>query len=554
LLAFKLQYCLGFLDILVGKLMSFRKMRLLTLSLIASASVGMAMDAAYAAPVADVDGALYLQNELQKIMEMPNFGINPEGEVEVEAAGTYYAVTLPHLKLTMPTPPTQHAPQGGKFAFDFGISALNMVPTDVKGRYVFAQSIPTPWRFYTNDKETHQLQIGTQKTNGILDLPMQLATRMDAKYDDVKLVDVATGRAVLHADSVVAKGGYDENKPNFFTGRIPFEVNGLKIYGDTAEPLVTIGKIKAYSGYTDLSRENSMKCVTQMQRVNKQITSYIKTQQIVDPPVIAGFLDNALACLGIVADGIEGGLVIENVQVSPAIAAAAGMGNVKLESLYSQTFLTDISKDKMGLAIKLGMQNVELDPWPAHISKFAPRSFHVDIGVDNIPHSKLYEILRGVLGMYSKDAQSVVSNPAMVMMPVLARLPQILNEAQSGIVANDVRIVGDGYQVIMSGRVQSDLNAIYGASGKATITFYNMDTFIAGLTAEAQDPNNDNAMGAQGALKPLNDFKKYGKDDGKGNRVYDFELTQQGKVTLNGQDFREVFKAARQGGAAPAPQ
>ncbi len=538
--------------------MSFRKMRLLTLSLMASAGLGFAVNTAAAAPAVDVDGALYLQNELQRIVEMPNFGINPEGDVSVEAAGTYYAVTLPHLKLTMPTPPSEHAPKGGQFAFDFGISALNMVPTDVKGRYVFAQSIPTPWRFYTNEKETHQLQIGKQKTNGILDLSMQLATRLDAQYDDVKLVDVATGRPVLHADSVVAKGGYDENKPNFFTGRIPFEVNGLKIYGDTDQPLITIGKVKAYSGYTDLSRENSMKCVEQMQRVNKQITSYVKTEQVVDPPVIAGYLDNALACLGIIADGIEGGLVIENLQISPAIAGAAGMGSVTLESLYSQSFLTDISKDKMGATIKFGMKNIDAKPWPAHISKFAPRSFHVDIGLDNIPHSKLHEIVRGVLGMYSKDAQNVVANPAMVLLPVIARLPMILNEAQSGVVANDVRLSGEGYQVVMKGRIQSDMNAIYGASGKANITFYNMDSFIAGITAEAQDPNNDNAMGAMAALKPLADFKKHGADDGNGNRVYEFELTQQGQVTLNGKDFREIFKAARQSaasqGATPTAQ
>ena len=523
--------------------MTFKKIRLFALGVSAFAIAGLAgYSAANAAKPVDVDGAIYLQNKIQEMLARPNMGITAAGEVDVEAAGTYYAVTLPHLRLDMPTPPSQTQPQGGKVAFDFGISALNMVPTDVEGRYVFAQSLPTPWRYYVNDQEVFRLAIGKQKTNGIVDLPMNLAMRLDAQYDNIVMTDVRTEKPILVIDSVTGKGGYDEKTAGMFTGRIPVEINGLKLYGGGLEPFLTVNKIKFYGGYTDLSRENSIKCVQQMQVVDKQVQSYIKQAQVIDPPVIAGYLDSVLACMGIMADGMEGGLVIEGVQVGPALAAAAGMQNVSLNSLYIQSFFKDIFKEKMGVSMNFGAQKVNMQPRPPGYSAYAPDSFHVDIGLDNIPHGKLHEIIRGILGMYSKDAQSVVGNPAMLMMQVMTRLPQILNEAQSGIVANDVRISGKDWQAVLKGRVQSDINAIYGASGKGTLTFQNMDGFLNQVKAEAQDPNNPNATAMRNIITPLQMFHGLGKSDDKGGRIFEFELTQQGNLMLNGQNVQQLLK------------
>jgi hypothetical protein len=248
-----------------------------------------------------------------------------------------------------------------------------------------------------------------------------------------------------------------------------------------------------------------------------------------------------LACAGIIADGMEGGLVIEGVNVGPELSAILGVQNMLLGSLYAQTQFTDIAKEKMGVSFKFGMQNMDMQPWPESFSKYSPRSIHADIGLDNIPHSKLHEILRGVLSMYSQDPTQVTSNPAMVLMPILARLPQLLNEAESGVVANDIRIAGEGYQALLKGRLQSDINAIYGFSGKANLTFYNMDDFMAGISAEAQDPNNPNAMGMMPMLAPVMKLHKLGKDDGQGNRAFEFELTPQGQTTLNGESLMKLL-------------
>jgi hypothetical protein len=515
-------------------------LRPFTLSVLAFASLSLFSQPALSAEPVDIDGALYLQNKIQEQIGTAGFGLSAEGEVGVEPAGSYYAVTLPHIKFDIAMPPSQSLPNGEKLMLDFGMSALNMVPTDVKGQYIFAQSLPTPWRLYNGDKEIYRIEIGEQKTNGIQDIEMSLTTRLDAEYKNISIISSASNTTIAHIDSITAKGGYDEKTPGFYSGRLPIEINGLKLMMND-KPLVTIKKIKAYSGYTDLSRENATKCMGQMQRVNKQITSYLQTEQIVTPKVIAGYLDNVLACAGIIADGMEGGLVIEGVNVGPELAGIIGVQNILLGSLYTQSQFTGITQDKMGLSLKFGMQNMDMQPWPESFSKYSPRTIHADIGLDNIPHSKLHEILRGVLAMYSEDAAQVTSNPAMVLMPILARLPQLLNEAQSGIVANDIRIAGNGYQALLKGRLQSDISAIYGFSGKANLTFYNMDKFMAGITAEAQDPNNPNAMGMMPMVAPVTMLHKLGKDDGQGNRVFELELTPEGQTTLNGESLMKLF-------------
>tara|TARA_R110002124_G_scaffold287365_1_gene474229 strand:- start:163092 stop:164678 length:1587 start_codon:yes stop_codon:yes gene_type:complete len=515
-------------------------LRPLTLSVLAFATLSLSPQTAVSADPVDIDGALYLQNKIQEQINTAGFGLSAEGDVAVEPAGSYYAVTLPHIKFDMAMPPSQSMPNGEKLMLDFGMSALNMVPTDVKGQYIFAQSLPTPWRVYNGEQEMYRIEIGEQKTNGIQDIEMSLTTRLDAEYKNISLIHAASNATIVHIDSITAKGGYDEKTAGFYSGTLPIEINGLKLMANN-KPFLTIKKVKAYSGYTDLSRENTTKCMGQMQRLNKQITGHLQREKIVTPKVIATYLDNVLACTGIIADGMEGGLVVEGVNIGPEISAMLGVQNILFKSFYTQSQLTDISKEKMGVSVKFGMQEMDMQPWPESFSKFSPRSIHADIGLDNIPHGKLHEIIRGVLAMYSQDAAQVTANPAMVLMPILARLPQLLNEAESGIVAKDIRIAGEGYQALLKGRLQSDISAIYGFSGKANLTFYNMDKFMEGITAEAQDPNNPNAAGMMPMLAPVTMLQKLGKDDGQGNRVFEFELTPQGKSTLNGESLMKLL-------------
>ncbi|MEC7576829.1 MAG: hypothetical protein VX468_05820, partial [Pseudomonadota bacterium] len=129
------------------------------------------------------------------------------------------------------------------------------------------------------------------------------------------------------------------------------------------------------------------------------------------------------------------------------------------------------------------------------------------------------------------------------------------NEAQSGFVANDVRISGKDWQAVLKGRVQSDINAIYGASGQGTLVFQNMDMLLKQIKAEAQDPNNPNAMGMMQIIAPLEMLHGLGKSDDKNGRIFEFEFTQQGNLMLNGQSVQQLLMPqAQQMQPAPAAQ
>lgn len=516
--------------------MKFKKIRLFALTLSTSVALMASAQTKAAEPVG-IDGALYLKDEIHKMLDQPNFGIKTSGEVEVEPTGNYYAVTLPHIRMDMPVMSTIEGGQDGVLAADFGISALNMVPTDKKGRFVFAQSIPMPWRFYSNDQEVYQLSIGKQKTNGIFDFPMQITTRIDSSYEDIQLKESATNKIIASIESITAKGGYDENKEKlgYYSGRIPIEIKGFKMLAGAEQPLVSIDTVKFYGGYTDMSAENMAKCIGTQRNFNKQVTSYVNTKQVIDPPVIAGYVDSLLSCLGIMADGMESGLVVEGVNINAALLGQPA-GTIALNSLYTQSIARDIFQENMSMVLKFGLQNVQISPYPEMMSKYYPNSFHVDFGIDNVPHGKIYEVLRGLLGMYSQDAQSMMASPAMILMPILARLPQLFNEAQSQFTANDIRVSGKDYQLLLKGAIKADINSIYGVSGKGTLTFQNIDNFLNGVKAEAQDPDMANAANLAGIIGIIQSFYNFGKDDGNGNRTYDIEITQQGRVLMNGKD------------------
>ncbi|MCB1538094.1 MAG: hypothetical protein H6865_06210 [Rhodospirillales bacterium] len=117
------------------------------------------------------------------------------GELMVEPAGNYYAVTTPAIVL--------HMPGGGTRTV--GMVAINAIPTADPDIFRVAIALPTPMQDAdANGKATGSLSIGRQMMNGILDTRAAMFTQLDADYQTLRLTDNLHQTDLQIADAAVS--------------------------------------------------------------------------------------------------------------------------------------------------------------------------------------------------------------------------------------------------------------------------------------------------------------------------------------------------------------
>lgn len=113
-----------------------------------------------------------------------------EGDVKVEPAGTYYAVTFPDIKIKDTTGKT----------YDIGMIAANVVPGATSNEWKAAIAIPTPIKIQNaQGKADGQLDIQKQKAMGIWDTELNAFRSLDSSYDGLSFKD-AKGKEIATID------------------------------------------------------------------------------------------------------------------------------------------------------------------------------------------------------------------------------------------------------------------------------------------------------------------------------------------------------------------
>lgn len=134
----------------------------------------------------DTKGAVKLRTIFQTFIDnqkktfVPAMGVSLmyDGRVSVEQTGTYYAVTLPHIKILY---------NDGRI-FDIGMISVNAVPDRTPGRWRMTAAMPTPMVVRGADgKVIKRIVIGSQKSMGVWDERLKGFINFDGVYNDVAL-------------------------------------------------------------------------------------------------------------------------------------------------------------------------------------------------------------------------------------------------------------------------------------------------------------------------------------------------------------------------------
>lgn len=171
-----------------------------------------------------------------------------------------------------------------------------------------------------------------------------------------------------------------------------------------------------------------------------------------------------------------------------------------------------------------------------------------DMSVSHLPFQDMMDIGRQAL-------QAGLENPAMAQMvglQSLMSLPPLLTAAHTSLRLDDSHVGNDGYKVKAHGEAFADMAAAHGATGTARLEISGSDYLLDYMKSSMNDPalapeKRQRMASAMGVLTVLQMVGQNAADPQTGSpvRAYDFSLTGDGKVLLNGADINTVMQMAK---------
>ncbi len=464
-----------------------------------------------------------------------------EGELKVEPAGNYYAVTLPHIKMR---------DASGK-TFDVGMVAANVMPGDTDKEWKAAIAIPTPIRIIGADQlPVGTISIGAQRALGVWDMDLSSFTRLDAKYDNVTFQS-AESQANFTIGSMTFKNKMDRDANNHLSGPVQ----------------------AVMSDWTLASPEDGLTGKIADITINGVVKDF-------DPLVTKAFNDQ-IGAIGQTGSSIadssaspQGGLAMYNLvtdmmgKSSDSFSIAVAMNGLTLTGpneltkaietfeLGSANFGFDMAGFRAGsvkAGFKFGYGGLKLNDPNDSMKDIVPTSANFNLAINNLPYQQMVDLGRTTISTTNGDPQAA----QMAGMTAMATMPKLLTDAGTTL-EQTFDFAATSFQGKGTGVVKANMNALSGFTADQNVELTGLDALIALIQAEMAKPNNPEAANLQSILGPLTIMQMVGqqKPDAPTTRTYHLVVDEQGKTLLNGSDLSTIMGGAPaqpEGLTAPVP-
>jgi hypothetical protein len=468
-----------------------------------------------------------------------------EGEVMVEQASTYYAVTLPHVRMLYP--------DGTRL--DIGMVSINASPYDKPGQWKMAVAVPTPIVLLgTQQSQAIKINIGGQKTAGIWDENLENFAKLDAQYKDITVENPVSGFSLKIPESRIL---YDfANTPEGkwsgpgriqltnITAVLPGFAN-LKIAEATGDFVIDAYNpaiLKTYRAFLK----------TYFQEMEKQTRAgtkpdAAKTKELADK--LADLLMNS-------SNGFKGDYSVTGLDIGWPGPQGAPEQNLKVAKAYFGLGASGFLDKNVSLGLRAGYDGLTVMPVPPGYDGVFPTTSNIDVAVAKVPLQQLVEVSRNTL-------EGALERPEMAQLAgfsLLMKAPVILSQAGTYMDIKNNYIGNDQYRFEINGQAKADINAVNNVTAGLKGSFRGLDALMAKVKALAADPQRPGAKNAQNLMNSLEMLKAYGKPepgpDGQPVYMYDFIMDPKGQMLMNGKPALGMGltpKPAAPPAASPAP-
>lgn len=455
-----------------------------------------------------------------------------DGAIMIEPVESYYAVTLPHIKVSYPD----------NSRVDIGMISINASPHEA-GQWKMAVAIPTPMLVFDGKGgEPVKINIGAQKAAGIWDESLEGFAKLDALYSAISIDQPAAGYALKMPETQI-RYDYNKNADGTWSGPGFFLARNIQIDWALAKSSLKLAELK---GEFDLDRYNPA-----------AVNEYKKHMLAADPSATTTeaktqVLDQLTKLLTGLGGGFRSRFSLTGFSAAKPDPATGVRHSLSLQTGFAEISASDFLDDKANLGLKFGFDGLKTDPVPAGYEGVLPSTANFDFAFNKLP-------LRALVDLGKNTLEATLEQPEMTQLAGLSfmmKMPAILSTAGTGIEIKENHIGNDDYRFDLNGSARADVSAINFATGEFKGEFKGLDTLIGRVAAIAADPANP----ASGRAKNLGDSLAAMKSNGAvkpGTEntpvyLYDFVLNAQGQVLLNGKSLLEPALKAKSP-PAPAP-
>jgi hypothetical protein len=353
--------------------------------------------------------------------------------------------------------------------------------------------------------------ISQQSFTGILDGKLRAFTSLEGHMQGIAIEDKMRGTTdtIGNADLLV---DLKEKAPGLRSGPVRLALSNIHVTGANGAD-ETVGRLTL-----DLdifgAGEKSSAPPTVKQRLMGLLSSYF-----------GGGADSR--------SGFDLGVSAANI----AVRTAQGR-NVAISGAHLHTGVSNIKDSTADVALGLDYNGLSLAPALAGTGTLVPDHFRLALDMHKLPVDKIADAARGAgpAGLRSPLGAAMIA----------AQLPALLAEAGSTLSLAGTGFGNVHYNAALDGLFTavpaSPLHAVGKAHAEVTGFPYIIDTLTEAANAPSLPPPA--RARAQQHLSGLTVLQMVGQQKGDA-RVYDIELTPEGKALLNGTDMSVLFGAAK---------
>lgn len=457
-----------------------------------------------------------------------------DGPLTVEPAGSYYAITLPHLSTL--------AADGSRL--QIGMISINAQPDSKPDQWVITVALPATLKWFdAQGAEKAVISIGKQTCTGVWNEKTQNFLKLDAKYKDIKL-DTPGKEFLAAIPDVSLLVDLNQDSTGNWSGPARFTARGIAVAA-SGGGAVSIGKLESESVVQGYSLD---KATSYRQKVTAATTKAAAGTGT--PADKTELYDVITSIIGDVWDGATVKVSVENIVATHTPPGGAAGSKFSLGNASIDLAFEDMRKDKIGAQAGVRYNGFAMEP-PADISKTIPDQLSFVISTENVPYKKL--VAYGKTQISGQPPATPTS------------LAQIMQDAGMTITLQDFSLGNGIYTYTSNGILNSDAKAADSFVGKAHAEITGLEPLAASLMKDAQDPQTPDAQKAQiqQALATMTILQMIGQQgtgkNGQPTRIYNVELTQSGQKLVNGTDLNTLLGGGDQpaagapGQAPPAP-
>lgn len=460
-----------------------------------------------AAPVIDQKGADALKprvadslNAVAASFSQKGMLMKQSGDLMVEPAGTYYAVTTPLLTLDMP----------GGVTRTIGMVAINAIPTNDPDVFKVAVALPTPMVDMKDGRNVGSLDIGTQSMNGLWNMTALAFLQMDANYKNIRINDL-TKNAQTQIPELTATLRLSPSG-KFHSGPFEIAATGMSYKDPKKSWSAGTNRLRAMLHDLDLSATRD-------------------ARQQAATGGAAGMQSAALALATSLLDRAD--ILVDQQNLSwQNVTPQGGTTGGTVKTIVMKSAL---SKIRTGLADGTIEYTAEgFTSTDTTAVNFTPTHMNFRGNVEKLPLA------------------------AFVQAPGRDGIRNAINNAGTHIVLTDGVIDAPGYGLGVTGDLTASNASPYMGIGKFRVEMRGMDA----LTSYLATPTGAASLGLEHAtnnLVPLLAVLQLaghpGKDaSGRAVSVYDVKITKDGAITMNGNDMTTVISTLGEAAQGAQPQ